>query len=794
MNQIPIAQPTSRSFFAAPVAQFLAAPDAVVIGQLASRHVAFHASAEAEQIRAWEQELILLRRALTEVGAAAATWQLLIEVPLLRLGKRLDAVVLAPGVVAVVEFKIGARAYEGADRLQTERYAQSLRDFHEVSQRQIIVPILCAEHAPPVSLELTILDGVAELLFANGDTLVRALQLAANAADDAALMVDAATFDRSPYRPTPTIVEAAQALYANHQIADIGRGDAADAELQAAAARLQEIAADAERDREKVICFVTGAPGAGKTLLGLDLALKSRSGPHPAALLSGNRPLVHVLTEALAADSAAREGLTKSTAKYHADAAIQNLLGYLKEHTDGAEPPEPVIVFDEAQRAWDADVGQELMGRPSSEPELFLEILDRLDWACLVCLVGPGQEINRGEGGLPLWGAALASAAAKGRIWRVVAAPQALDGGADVTGAGLRQGLGEAPVPTQREPQLHLANAIRSYRNPLQGMWVAALLEGDLGRAATLAQRMEAPPAVLTRDLGAAKDWLRQRRRGGRSVGLLASSGAVRLVGEGLPPAPRSNELGPIGHWFLKPYTDFRSAGALETPMSEFGCQGLELDYVGICWGGDLIWGGGEWTPRTMRAPKWQTVRELERRRFRLNGYRVLLTRGRAGLVIYVPRGASDDPTRAPTELDGVAAALLHAGCQPLSADDAVSSATALSASVAAAPASTRPPRPAPPRPPQADGFFAYLVQRYRSPRTGGPLPAASARSYVSNVASAERLLGRELTVEDARAQSASLETAVRAQGAADGLEPSSLSNIVSAMRAYLQYLEDSKG
>lgn len=127
------------------------------------------------------------------------------------------------------------------------------------------------------------------------------------------------------------------------------------------------------------MCFVTGAPGAGKTLLGLDLALKSRSGTRPAALLSGNRPLVHVLTEALAEDSAARGAMTKTEARRFADAAIQNLLGYLKEHTDGAPPPEHVIVFDEAQRAWDAEVGKELMGRPSSEPELFLEILDRLD-------------------------------------------------------------------------------------------------------------------------------------------------------------------------------------------------------------------------------------------------------------------------------------------------------------------------------------------------------------------------------------------------------------------------------
>jgi hypothetical protein len=354
--------------------------------------------------------------------------------------------------------------------------------------------------------------------------LAAALQLVATNADASAEATNAASFDRSPYRPTPTIVEAAQALYAGHQIAEIGRGDAADAELQAAADRLQAIAAQAERDRAKIICFVTGAPGAGKTLLGLNLALKSRSGDRPAALLSGNRPLVHVLTEALATDAAARGAVSKAQAKYQADAAIQNLLGYLKEHTDGAHPPENVIVFDEAQRAWDAEVGQELMGRPSSEPELFLEILDRLEWACLVCLVGPGQEINRGEGGLPLWGEALARAAADGHTWQVIAAPQALDGGPDVAGAGLLSGMTAAQTAITREPQLHLANAIRAYRNPLQGRWVAALLDGDIPEAASLAGQMAEPPTWLTRDLETAKTWLKQRRRGGRSVGFGTTS------------------------------------------------------------------------------------------------------------------------------------------------------------------------------------------------------------------------------------------------------------------------------
>lgn len=651
-----------RSFYSDEVAGFLRTTTDTIVGRLSTRHVAFHASAEAEQVRAWEREIEILKMSLREVGERAERWSILIEVPLLRLAKRLDVILLTTGCVAVIEFKTGAGSFDGAAVLQTERYAQSLRDFHEASRSQLIVPILCAENAVSKPLAIEHFDGVARILLTNASSISQALAMLADV-NATASHLDALTFQSSAYRPTPTIVEAAQALYAGHQIEDIGRGDAADAELQAAAQILQGIAAKAEAEKAHIVCFVTGSPGSGKTLLGLDLALKSRSGTRPAALLSGNRPLVHVLTEALAHDSAVRTGGSKADAKYQADAAIQNLLGYLKEHTDGAAPPEHVIIFDEAQRAWDEEVGQELMGRPTSEPQLFLDILFRLDWSCLVCLVGPGQEINRGEGGLALWGEALSRSAAAGRGWKVVAAPAAIDGGPEVSGGGIFSRAKRDGITIQIEPKLNLSNAIRAYRNPQHGEWVAALLDSQIDRARAIAKRMGDAPAVVTRDIDAAKEWLRARRRGGRSVGLMANSAAVRLIAEGVPPAPRSNELGPIGHWFLKPQTDFRSAGALELPMSEFGCQGLELDYVGLCWGGDLIWATDQWVPRMMRAPKWQIIREAGKQQFRLNGYRVLLTRARAGCVIYVPRGSAEDPTRSPREFDGIFEALQSAGC-----------------------------------------------------------------------------------------------------------------------------------
>jgi hypothetical protein len=542
----------------------------------------------------------------------------------------------------------------------------SLRDFHEVSQRRTIVPILCAERAPSREILARVTDGVSNVLHVNQDTLAEAFMAVRHQSYEVHDVGDGwHEFDQSPYRPTPTIVQAAQALYAGHQIADIGRGDAADEELRLAANALDEIVAEARAGACKTVCFVTGAPGAGKTLLGLNLALKGRAGETSSALLSGNPPLVHVLTEALAEDAAKRSSLPMAEARRQAGAAIQNLLGYLREHNETSDPPEHVVVFDEAQRAWDAELGEKLMGRSQSEPEMFLSILDRLAWACLVCLVGPGQEINRGEGGLALWGQALVAASKQGRPWRVVAAPQALRGGADVAGPGLIPSAGHG-LTLKEDRRIHLANSMRAYRNALHGRWVAALLEGRIDEARRLSLEMAAPPAILTRDLSAAKAWLLDRRRGGRTVGLLASSGAVRLIADGVPPTPRSNELGAIGHWFLKPHSDFRSSGALEIPMNEFGCQGLELDYTGLCWGGDLIWKGGHWLPRQMRAPKWQVQQSADKKRYRINGYRVLLTRARAGLVIFVPQGDASDPTRDPAELDATATALERAGAEIL--------------------------------------------------------------------------------------------------------------------------------
>jgi hypothetical protein len=284
-----------------------------------------------------------------------------------------------------------------------------------------------------------------------------------------------------------------------------------------------------------------------------------------------------------------------------------------------------------------------------------------LPWACLVCLVGSGQEINRGEGGLALWGEALAKSA----DWTAHISDKALVA---------REGLlgffdlaSRADVPLVNDPDLHLKSNLRAYRNNLHGAWVASILDGSINRARDIANEMEHAPALVTRDLSEMKQWLKARQRGDQRIGLLASSGAVRLIADGIPPSPRSDDLGTVVHWFLKPSGDFRSSNALETPLSEFVCQGLEIDYAGLCWGNDLIWDNRAWVPRKMRAPAWQMLRKGVEQQYRINTYRVLLTRGRAGTAIYVPIGDEMDSTRKPNEFDGIFDVLLASGCQRLS-------------------------------------------------------------------------------------------------------------------------------
>jgi hypothetical protein len=372
--------------------------------------------------------------------------------------------------------------------------------------------------------------------------------------------------------------------------------------------------------------------------------------------------LVHVLREALARDAAQGDRNQMRAARQRTKASIQALPAFRDEYVQkGSTPPERVAVIDEAQRAWSsAHAIRKSADRPvrltDSEPGHLLEIMGRHeDWAVVVCLIGNGQEIHDGEGGLAEWGAALQAQ----QKWKVMAAPGTL------TASDPRQLLPELPGLLAL-PELHLDVPMRSLRNSVAAPWVDAVLRGHCDEARILAETRGPLPFRITRDLEGMRAHLRHAARGNRRAGLVASSGAKRLRADGLGSELPHMDAGAVARWFLDHWPeDVRASDALEQVATEFSCQGLELDYVGLCWGGDLVRSPG-WLVRDFIGTKWNLPRGEEAIANRINTYRVLLTRARYETVIWVPRGDPGDRTRNPEQFDLVADYLMSCGASVL--------------------------------------------------------------------------------------------------------------------------------
>ena len=652
----------------------------------------------------------------------------------------------------------GRKKFERLDIDQAWDYGLDLKNFHAPSHAAPIFPILCATEARDSDRrwKLPHADGVRPPFCCSGDSLGRAIALALGeekvsatiftqdratpqsatkmVADTFSGLLTPSTWGTGSYSPTPTIIEAARSLYARHTVHDITRSDAGAVNLAATSGCIERIIAAAKAGRRKAIVFVTGVPGAGKTLVGLNVATRhgERSDAAHAVFLSGNGPLVAVLREALARDELERRkkekvsastfgkekvSATLSAAETVADtfsgsappriglcrsavkAFIQNV-HHFRDDTlrDSAPPDDHVVVFDEAQRAWDARQLASFMkrkkGRPGftqSESELLLSALDRHDdWAVVVCLVGGGQEINTGEAGIGAW---LESVRTAFPGWDVFISPHLTDSEYAATGALARLTESRAkkvtaalPVREEKvsatlsaaetvadtfsgsffdagtfsfDPSLHLSTSMRSFRAEHVSRFVKALLDGEAESCRELlAAFREQYPIVLTRSMRAARRWIRQQRRGTERAGLVASSSAQRLKPHAID--IRVN-IDPV-HWFLSPAKDTRSSLYLEDAATEFQVQGLELDWTIVTWDADLRWSGDDWSYHSFRGAKWTDVKKPERRQYLKNAYRVLLTRARQGMVIFVPPGAKRDKTRSPGFYEGVSQYLTDLG------------------------------------------------------------------------------------------------------------------------------------
>lgn len=654
------------AYYTSSIARFVREQPQAVLGDLSG---ASGGTIDGEQISAWTAEIDFLKAALGDIDG-----HVLLEYTVPRLGSRIDAVVLTGAAVAVLEFKVGASQYRRPDINQVWDYALDLKNFHAASHDAPIIPILVATNAEKSDTVLTPAahDGVHAPVMTNATGLAHLLAEVGRRYPSPAL--EATAWAGSQYQPTPTILEAARAMYSQHSVESISRSDAGARNLSVTSQTVEAIVARLREERGKAIVFVTGVPGAGKTLVGLNVAAhkRERTDAGHAIFLSGNDPLVQVLSEALARDEYARQREAGNTA-FRKGEAVQNVkafIHHIRHFRDAGlasdTPPfEHVVIFDEAQRAWDQQMMAAFMARrrrtsgfSHSEPEVLLRYMDRHSaWAVVVCLVGGGQEINRGEAGISAW---LDAVHTHFPSWRVFISPELHDSEYAAGDAIARLGGAAAITP---DAGLHLAVSMRSFRADNVSHFVKALLDHDRASAKeALVRMLPTYPMAVTRDLKSAKRWVKAHARGSERYGLVASSSAERLKPHAVDVRVKVNPV----QWFLNDSNHTRSSFYLEDAATEFQVQGLELDWMCVTWDADLRHRGDGWAHHEFKGDRWNRVVAAERKQYLLNAYRVLLTRARQGMVIFVPPGDKDDHTRDPSWYDATYDYLVDTGVPEL--------------------------------------------------------------------------------------------------------------------------------
>ena len=705
----------NRCLYIASIKDFLEQERLSILGTL---HNNYHGDALTTTDEAWMGEIDLLQQVLVPWKDENA--QVVFEYDIPRLGKRIDVVLLLRGIVFCLEFKVGQKDALQADVEQVMDYALDIKNFHRFSHDRIIVPILIPTRrvtSTTLFLPSVYADKVYNPLISGADHLQ---ELISNVLDHAGAYSDVPPIDNwiiSPYTPTPTIIEAARALYENHSVEDITRHEADKVSTDRTINYVLEIIERSKAQKKKSICFVTGVPGAGKTLVGLDVAIKQtyRNGEldkeNGAVYLSGNGPLVAVLTEALARDNqkkctAKGEHKNLSASRREVSEFIQiihryrdNMLAKIKNPVEngiieidpekavhleytGYGEVEHVAIFDEAQRSWTHKRIADYLKRggtygnklkvsnfPLSEAEFLIWSLDqREDWAVIVCLVGGGQEINTGEAGITEWIKALNSMFTH---WDVYISDKLSD--AEYADGRINELLQHNDRVTFVE-ELHLAVSLRSFRAETLSAFVQSMLAfrsnaEDLYKDVT----GRGYPILLTRDMDAARAWLRKQARGTQQTGILVTKVAARF--KPLAVHILAQDEDNAVHWFLEDKTDTRSSNYLEDAATEIQVQGLELDYACVLWDADMRYEEGTWNYFKFNGKnKWIPENNKENQKYMLNAYRVLLTRARQGIIICIPKGNNrltpegfpEDPTRLPEYYDGTYEYLKSLGIKEL--------------------------------------------------------------------------------------------------------------------------------
>lgn len=663
------------AFYSATLPEFLHLSETELTGILsvAYANVGF-TNQKTSQTLTWLSDLIRLRESLSVLldrCNQALKWTLILEFEIPRKEKRIDVILLAGSKIIILELKSG---FQPESLKQAEEYALLLHYFHRPSHRRKIIAVVVSPDAKmatnPPQLFLPIAEAPAYWIPPVRRVPWHQLTdfLLSIASEPSSDPIDSQDWLNGEYHPVPTIIDAARSLESGLQVREIAHARAARHDVEDLTSFIDQLIQRSKTEHHHAICFVTGVPGSGKTLVGLNLAFASGDSREPIHFMSGTGPLVEVLQAVLAHNYRKRTEARAPAATMYAKTLLENVhvfaRNYAEKDTDRA-PSNHVIIFDEAQRAWNKEQNRRKFGRDYSEPEMILRIMERHeDWSVIIALVGGGQEINSGEAGLGAWGQALLHTTQK--TWDIYASPEAMNGSDSVAGSRLFT-EGEKPANLSIENLLHLDVAVRSLKTDFYAEWVNYVIEGDASSAAAL-EAQKSFPIFLTRSLTEARRLLRENTLGESRCGLVGSSKATRLRAEGLEPDSSFHAEYPWVRWYLASSRDTRSSFQLEVFATEFEIQGLELDWIGLCWGGDYIWNNKEsrWIPRKFNqmTSKWTEIAPDDQRLFRKNSYRVLLTRARQGIVIFVPTGNLDDPTRQPSEFDETATFLLKCGAQ----------------------------------------------------------------------------------------------------------------------------------
>lgn len=606
-----------------------------IIGQLVKHSFEIN----KEQSDAWNNQITELQNRLEACGMEG---DIIFEYDIVRLGKRIDVILLIKHMVFSLEFKNGKTAFTAQDAQQAEDYAIDIKNFHKESEDLYVCPILIATDAPKYSKTQSIgcyPDKQIYLQRENINTLAEKLKeiIAEYGSDDE---LDFEKWFHFPYHPTPTIIAAAVEAYTTHDISEIANSEAGQGDIDKCEIAIGRIIDYARENHKKCVCFVTGVPGAGKTLVGLDVVAKNLDSESDklSVYLSGNGPLVDVLREALKKSVKQKKMLNRET-EAAINALIQSSFAFKKDNANLSTPtPEHVLIFDEAQRVWNAEKMTRKHNKDPemsiSEPNLLYRIMDRhQEWAVMICLVGLGQDIYDGEVGINEW---FRCGIEEYTDWDLFYSPQIFSQTED---KDISKEMILECNRCHQVNELHLKTSVRSFRADKQCKFVDALLDNEPEMAKTFYNEIkEKYPVCITRDIAVAKKWAKEHVRGSQRCGMLACSSAQRLKPDGIY-VPTEID---VKNWFLAPSDDLRSSNMMEIVASEFKVQGLEIDWAVVCWDADLRRKGKDWDYYSFRGTRWNKRNKAEQRRYLVNSYRVLLTRARQGMVIFVPKG--DDP------------------------------------------------------------------------------------------------------------------------------------------------------